>query len=493
MSESADRRDLFRYLTADLAEEYLAIVDEFAGTLLAELSPAEVAASLAMDVESVEVRCSHLVRWGNLVTSVRDARVATVADYLKSRSRYQISSLGGRVHRNAHEVLWAVDGAREVARELLGQIADHLDRLLAELVDRRPGHVLDAEQLAGEVTSLFAAHRLFNDSVADFYAYLATVLSRYDLVGEEYAQFKTVLLDYVELITADVNRHTPAVAGKLAILFPLIDPLLDALRGLKGLTLPDGTPAERAPGRQRDEWEELAGWYSGGVSRSGPEQLRSAANQALGQLLSNAKRQLAESGTGVSRRADLLILAQWSASSDDETCHRLFDAAFGLYGARHLALGPDELDPRVGPTTSWWLFEPVDVPVSLRERGDRAARGRTARVPDVSKERAYLIRLAEQEGRARRAARTELVAAGQLHNARISPAARDLLLHLLATVFAQVQDAGQVVDLEDSDLAVRLHVEPGESTVVHSHDGTLTIDGMHVTVQAIDEITSAVG
>lgn len=155
-------------------------MDEFAGTLLAELSPSEVGAGLAMEVDTVEARCAQLVGWGNLVTSVRDARVATVADYLKSRSRYQISSLGGRVHRYAREVLSAVDGAREVTRELLGQIADHLDRVLAELVDPAPGHVLDAEQLAGEVTSLFAAHRLFNDSVADFYAYLATVLSRYD-------------------------------------------------------------------------------------------------------------------------------------------------------------------------------------------------------------------------------------------------------------------------------------------------------------------------
>lgn len=493
MTEQSARHDLFRYVTAELAGDYLAIVDEFAGTLLAELSPAEVAASVGLPVETVEDRCAQLVRWGNLVTSVRDARVATVADYLKSRSRYQISSLGSRVHRQVREVLAATDGAREVARELLGQIVDHLDRILAQLTEPRPGQVPDAEQLAGEVTSLFASHRLFNDSVADFYAYLATVLSRYDLVGEEYARFKTVLLDYVDLITADVNRHTPAVAQRLTSLLDLIDPLLEVVNGIAGLTLADGTPAERAPGRRLSEWQELAGWYSGGTGRSGPDQLRAAANQALGQLLSNAKRQLAESGTGVSRRADFLTLARWFAGSDDETCHRLYDAAFGLYGARHLSLGPEEIDPRVGPTTSWWLSDPVGVPVSLRERGDRAARGRTARVPDSSKERAYLLRLAEQENQARRAARAELVAAGQLHGAHLSPAARDLLLQLLASVLAQTQDADTPVALEDSDLALRLHVEPGPSTVVHGSDGTLTVDGLRVRVEARDEIASAVG
>ncbi len=128
---------------------------------------------------------------------------------------------------------------------------------------------IDADALAGEVTTVFGNQRLFTDSVRDFYAYLAGILSRYDLGGEEYAQFKELLLVYIDLITADVNRHAPAVAHRIGLVLKLIDPLLATLAQLPGLTLPDGTPVERAQGRTRADWEELASWYDA-ARRVGP-------------------------------------------------------------------------------------------------------------------------------------------------------------------------------------------------------------------------------
>ncbi len=41
-------------------------------------------------------------------------------------------------------------------------------------------------ELAADVITVFFSQQLFTDSVRDFYAYLHQVLSRYDLVGEEY-------------------------------------------------------------------------------------------------------------------------------------------------------------------------------------------------------------------------------------------------------------------------------------------------------------------
>src|SRR2546427_704533 len=78
------------------------------------------------DPDTVERRCRQLVDWGNLVRSVREARVPSVAASRRSRSRYQVSKLGGRLHREAEEILRAVDGAREVARELLARIVESL-------------------------------------------------------------------------------------------------------------------------------------------------------------------------------------------------------------------------------------------------------------------------------------------------------------------------------------------------------------------------------
>src|SRR6201994_5046000 len=117
-------------------------MDLFTATLLTDLSAGEVAGQLAergvgMSRDTAEARCRQLADWGNLVPWIGDARVATVAEYIRSRSRYQVSKLGGRVHRQAVEILHASDGAREVARELLGQIVQSLDRILA-LLGRRP-------------------------------------------------------------------------------------------------------------------------------------------------------------------------------------------------------------------------------------------------------------------------------------------------------------------------------------------------------------------
>jgi uncharacterized protein (TIGR02677 family) len=480
----SSRHGLFRYLTAEESRDYLVIMDLFSATLLVDLSAAEVTAQLAerglaVDRDVVEARCRQLVVWGNLVPAVRDAKVSTVAEYIRSRSRYQVSKLGGRLHREAVAILHASDGAREVARELLGQIVQSLDRILA-MLDR---HQVDADLLAGEVTTVFGNQRLFTDSVRDFYAYLAGILSRYDLGGEEYAQFKELLLVYIDLITADVNRHAPAVAHRVGLVLKQVDPLLEVLAQLPGLTLPDGTPVERARGRTEADWEELAYWYDAHRG-SGPEQLRAAAGQALGQLITNAKRLLDSSGTGFSRRADFLRLARWFSAADDDDAHRLYAAAFGAYPARHLLFGPEEPDPRIGPMTSWWASDPVFVPVSLRERGDRVMRGRSSRVPDPTADRLRLTAEAQREAEQRRAAAAELAAAGSLHRATISPAARDLLLDLVADLLARNRD-----EIADYDVGLRLRAVPGQDTVVTSSDGTTTFVDLSLSVSSTVEWT----
>lgn len=483
-SQSADRsrHGLFIYLTVDESADYLAIMDLFSATLLTDLSAAEVTAQIAerglsLDREIVEARCRQLVVWGNLVPSLRDAKVSTVAEYIRSRSRYQVSKLGGRLHREAVAILHASDGAREVARELLGQIVQSLDRILAML----HRHEIDVSALAGEVTTVFGNQRLFTDSVRDFYAYLAGILSRYDLGGEEYAQFKELLLVYIDLITADVNRHAPAVARRVGLVLKLIDPLLDTLAKLPGLTLPDGTPVERAQGRTHSDWEELAYWYDP-HGASGPEQLRAAAGQALGQLITNAKRLLDSSGTGFSRRADFLRLARWFSAADDDDTHRLFAAALGAYPSRHLLFGPEEPDPRIGPTASWWDSDAVHVPVSLRERGDRAMRGRSSRVPDPTADRLRLTAEAQHEAEQRQAAAAELALTGSLHGATISPAARNLLLDLVADLLARHRD-----ETVDHDVGLRLRAIPGRDTVVTSSDGTTTFVCLSLSVSSTAE------
>jgi hypothetical protein len=258
--DTSSQRALFSYLTADAADDYLAIMRLFTGTLLADLSAAEVATQLAaqgmtVDADTAESRCQQLVEWGNLVRSVRETRVPTVAAYHRSRSRYQVSKLGGRLHREAEEILRAVDGAREVARELLARIVESLDQIL-----QRVGNVhrpIDGDALAGAVTGIFNDHQMFTESVTDFYAYLAGVLTRYDLAGEEYTQFKGLLLDYVDLIGADVSRNAPEILRRLQLLLALVDRVLENLPAVPAMAT-EAFTVERLPGRTRSDWEQLA-------------------------------------------------------------------------------------------------------------------------------------------------------------------------------------------------------------------------------------------
>lgn len=485
------RHDLFRYLTSPLAEEYRALLGLFAGPLLADYSPAEAAALLSergdhLTEDQVYARCEALERWGNLVRGVRDTHAATIREFHRGRNRFHASKLGGRIYRDTESIMSASEGAREVARELLGATVERLDSILSRLdvlavVDAGESvSALDVEALAGDVTVVFSNQRLFNESVSDFYAYLNQVLTRYDLVGSEYQQFKELLLTYIGLITADVTRHTPAIMDRLGQIDGRMDTLLALLDTQARLIAHDGSAVEQQAGRTAEEWALLTAWYTGSAGRSGPDTLRAAADQALGQLLTNAKRMLAAAGTGLSRRDDLIKLAGWFDESDMDTAHRLFAAAFGAYSSRHLLLGPDIAFTVDGVSTSWWDAAPVDVPVSLRERGDRSARGRTSPVPDPGLAREAVLASARLEIEARRAASAELVAAGDLHGAHVSPAARDLVMDQLGNLMAIHQDLSSTLSFSDTDLGMVLTVvpDPNTVTVISASDGAVSIHGV---------------
>lgn len=493
------RLDLYRYLSAENSHDYLQLMELFTSRLLTDLSASEAHEALTrldpattLGIDDVENRCRQLVTWGNLVPSVRDARVATVAEWLRSRSRYQPSKLGARVHRQAADVLFASDGAREVARELLGQTVATLERILDQLTASPPGAAIDVDALAGDVTTVFNNQRLFVESATEFYAFVQGRMSRYDLGGPEYATFKSILLTYVDLITADVARHAPAATHLLTEIRDRLPDLLDALDTLPGLTDLGGEPTERSPGRVREDWEDLIAWYTGHRGRSGPDQLRTAAEQALGQLLANAKRMLASAGTGASRRADLLRLATWFDQADTTTAHRIFDAAFGAYPARHLHGGPDEDTGRANATTSWWDTDPVDIPLSLRERGDRVARGRASRVPDPNLDRALLLTQAHEEALRKHTAAAELIATADLDGATLTPAALSLLLDLLAHIIATHQDLDGPATTTDTDLGLRITLTPtpARHTIIHSSDGDLTIHDLHVRAEPASSPTA---
>ncbi|WP_226438190.1 DUF2397 domain-containing protein [Rhodococcus yananensis] len=462
------RRDLFRYLVSDDHADHLAIMSCFADEPGAALTATQIAARVgahggSLPTDVVESRCRSLLRWGNLTSARRDARVGSVGAYVDATPLYRATPDALRVHRSA-SVAAAVDGIPEVTRESLPRIADALSRLAATAAD---GSVDDPHGLAAEVTDVFVHHRSFAADIADLHAHLgAADTPRDDGADDTDATAGEALAEYVDIVATDVGRYAPRIVTSLERLRPHLDALLGAL---PDPALPGGR--DRAPGRVRADWDALGRWYR---DDAGPRRLRAAAAAALAR--SRARTRVPESAAaGFSHRADLLRLAGWFAESSDDRAHRLFAAAFGTYPSRHLLSGPDEPDPRIGAGTSWWFADPVPVAVSLRTRGDRAPRGRTGRLPDPP---AHIDALAAEDARLRLDAAAELYATPTLRGARLTAPAQDLLLTCLAALFARHRDPDTPMRIDDPELDLSVRAEPGADTVVHGPGGDLVVHGL---------------
>ncbi len=503
-AEAWQRLSAYTYLSVPERLEYVAVMRVFCGTLLADLAVPDVLVKLqraggpgaALDAEALTARLEQLVRWGNLLRSTHTVKATSIAEYQRSRSRYQLSKLGERVQRDADEVLAGADAAREVSSELLALVDRGLGEIVA-MVTETGGP--EPQQALERISTLFVQFAEFAESVRDFYAYLGQVLARYDLEGAEYQGFKELLLDYVEAITEDVSFRAPRIAAQLAAVWPHLPTLLSRIdahtAGLGALAegLPE-TRVQRSRGRDLADWEGLRDWFADtGGHGSQVDQLRDATLRALQSLLANAKRMLRSASGEMSRRKDLLRLAAWFDAADPEDAHDLAVAAFGLYGARHLGVAPDP-ESSVPAYVSWWTGPVVDVPVALRERGSRAPRGRAAAAEDHSEQKRRLLEHAREHAEARQAAADELrSAAGRFDQVRLSAPAMRLLLELLTAALGNAQlhkDAGDFLldgaQAGDADLGIRLTAwrTPGRHTVLQSFDGDLTADDLTLAVES---------
>ena len=448
--------------------DYVAIMGRFTAALLAEWSPEDLAEQgLELPGETIAARCRFLADKGNLIVSPREVRVTSIAEYQSQPVRYTVSALGARLHREVQEFLAATGGAREVPRELLALVADGLKTL---------DPAATPEQLSGAIVTIFTQFTEFSRSVTDFYTYIGSVLARSDLDGEEWGGFKRLLLDYLESIVESVRRHAPGITGVLDQLRPELPTILaraaesDMSFAALESSGPRGEETERARGMKEADWDQLYSWFAG----PGARQLRDAAQQAVGTLLASLKRINAAATKEASLRRHYLKLATWFDASSPELCHAVAASAFGLYGCRHLGMPlDDEIADAVPASSSWWSSPRAPVPVSLRERGERVIRGRTAAARDHRLQREHLAVEREREAARRATACAELAAVGdRLGDARLSTPAMQVVLELLGGAAS----AGEAY-LPDHPLGLVAMPSEG-SLVIRSAMGDLSIEGL---------------
>ncbi|KJE22591.1 hypothetical protein FF36_03121 [Frankia torreyi] len=489
---------VFAYVTE--SPDYRVILGIFAGTFFAELTPDDITARLAeagviLPIETVTGRLEKLREWGNLDVSASVGTVGTVADYYRRRNRYLITRIGQEVHELVEGVLAQVDDVRDVSLGRLDALAAALDALLRLDLERA-----DPAVLADHVRAVFDPHRAFSAEITQFFAAINQWQSRFDLDETEFAFFSEVLVGYVGERLEALERRARPIAALLAVLAPDVGVLVARARdGLAARVAEAGLTGVRVRaehGSSAADWENLTAWFLG---RPGtPSRVATLGHDAVNAVrtLTQNLTRLSRSGVGgTSRRADYLRLAAWfeqAGRDSPQESHRLAAAAFGLFGARHLAAAAgDETDP-VPSATSWWNAPVARVPVSLRQRGDTTNRGRSGQILDRSRERAHLLarRRAAQEREA--AARQELLAAagpdGALGDGTpLSEAALARLQRLLGPAVAAMGPSRSKGESEADGLRCVVERRPGQPTTLRTPVGTLTVHDLALTLLPLRE------
>lgn len=491
-------RLLFRYLGGEEWAEYRAILAVFADTYFSDFGPAEVHARLhdehlaeRLSPDTLHERLESLRRWGNLEASTDIGRPSSIDDYYRRRHRYLITPAGQQVFDLVERVLASAD---QVTDPQAGRLGD-LHRGLQLLADHAASDFRDltAADATAAVRAVFDTHERFVDEITGFFRQLAQWQSRYDLSPEEVQLLAGVIVGYVDERLNEIERMRGPIERCLGAIMPRLDVLLASIdTGLAGRVsaagLADDFDVRRVRGSEPEHWQHLGGWFADAPGR--PARLTQLTEQALAAvrtLTANLSRLSRLGALTTSRRADFLRLAAFvDAAPHSPRAHDIFSAALGLGSCRHAGmLAADADDP--APTTTPWSDAPrAAVPISLRERGDRVARGWPTPMRDRREAQRLMRERLDRERVEQETVAVELLssvdAAGSVDGVDLSAGAFALLRNLIGTAGHQASDAAGVRVAHGWELRCELRRVRHHSTVVRCPQGRMTMHDVAVTI-----------
>ena len=250
----AARLRLYAYPTARESGDYVAIMRLFAGSLLAEWSAHDVAErGIDLPLDVLEQRLRYLESNGNLLTSPREVRVTSIAEYQRQPARYTATTLGVRVHRQVEEVLAAAGGAREVPASCWPPSPTGSPNWLPSAP---PGSLPPTPaSCCRPPPRCSCSTRRSPPPSPTSTPTSARCSPRSDLDDDEWLGFKHLLLDYLETIVEAISRHTVTIRLALTRLEPSLGLLLERLgeadadvEALRAAS-PGGDGVEQARGR----------------------------------------------------------------------------------------------------------------------------------------------------------------------------------------------------------------------------------------------------
>lgn len=416
---------VFQYVTLQKAPTYRAIVQVFyeakqhyvielraddvlarlrtAGYFLPELNAEQDALTPEERRQRLEEELERLVHYGNLAHGLDLARATSLKDFHRTRYVYRLTAVGEAAHRAVLEVEATVGRSGSLQTAMLVRIREALEEI---------AQVMDAPSPKPEL--LF---RLFHDLNAAFDTLTSeagrflTDLDRYTegqrpdggsasppsvgLMDEErFLLQKQAVLAYISGFVEQLRRLASAIGSNLTVVTTRnVECLLNI--AVVAANLPpalDGSdPIAAWLAEQHARWQGISCWFIGSAgSEPTVDRLRTLAVSAVVKLTRVLGRLNERRASMADRAADFRALARWfQHCPDEDAAQRLYQAAFGLYPARHLQL--EEENPSEATTAlSFWEAKPVSVPIRLRSHGQHSHAGRPTAVRDHSSDKLWI-------------------------------------------------------------------------------------------------------
>lgn len=479
------------YLTSTNAVQYRLIVDvmadqqrhqltgvahdELCALICERLDEARPCQDLGAKVP-LESRMQQLVAWGTC--EAWQDQVDTEADFLRNRTRYQLTELGAELNRVIRAVE-AGQGSGSTAALLAPKLlADRLTNAVEGLALR------NVQVVSEELSQVQSTLETMARTAAQWQSRLAAALGGTP-TEEKVSRLLHTVIAYVDMWGAGVDVFSDKI-NDCALRLLEHDP--DTWRSLALARVGSSADEEMVQATVSELHSAittLTVWFGGDAPQA--RRLRRQMRDAVAPLVRGHRTLLAVGGA-VSRRADMLRLARAiEATPSEDEARRLWGTATGLYAARHVGITAPP--PERPFADSVWSDPPAPISQRLRQQGPRSLARRAASLPDTSrarqraKEEAARLRAEFAQAEASLAARsgTRLSTWG-----RLSRGEAEILLDMIATARATprlADGSNRGISADGRWSMLLIPTCPGASAVIAMPGGRLVLEDAQVVIR----------
>ncbi|WP_439663769.1 TIGR02677 family protein [Lentzea sp. HUAS TT2] len=365
--------DLFRFTTTDQAELHIAVLRVF--------GVANECLQTVLTADDVQQRLRQ-VGWSEQVTdddlqaSLNALRQWGLLD--ASQLRYGLTQFGEAAYAGIQHAAHTLTSNGALQTAVLDAIAAHLDEL---------GKPLDDRAAFTTLMQLEAHLEAFKAGTTRFNADLQRLLRDEDADLATFQDVKRTTITYLRDFIADLDARKHRIRESIAAIDQA--DLHERARNGAGLV------HDHWLQQRKEQWSSLKSWFHDNPPRV--EELQDVSRKAIVQLLRVLDRISEQRKKPTNTAADFRALAHWFARTETEDeAHELFNAAFGLWPARHahLAHADGELMPSA---EAWHNTPPVPVSPQLRATGKQEHIGSTGKVRNVDEVRRNRREQAQRE------------------------------------------------------------------------------------------------